>query len=160
MAKWRASTKSPKRQRSFFSLFETEMRVVFKCLSFNFHFPLAHHRLFNSFSAHRSTKITLSPPLSFPLSPTAIIMQSNRLQIDKLSTAISEFFFFFMGYTRKYYYDTVFETCLTTRSPTSLIPCLVYDVRTVYSETTSSEVVHLIRKSIDQFCRPNWLSQN
>lgn len=47
------------------------------------------HRLFNSFSTLRSTKITLSPSLSLSL---PFIMQSanlsNRLQIDKLSTAI------------------------------------------------------------------------
>lgn len=125
------------------------------------------HRLFNSFSTLRSTKITFPLSLSLSLS-LSFIMQSanlsNRLQIDKLSTAISVFVspnsssslwaphafkatlqmlcFCFIFYS-------LFETCLTTRTTALLIPCLVYGIRT----TSTQHIQLLIGKSIDQLCR-------
>lgn len=120
------------------------------------------HRLFNSFSTLRSTKITLFPSLSLFIMQSANL--SNRLQIDKLSTAISVFVspnsssslwaphafkatLQMLCFCIIFY--SLFETCLTTRTTALLIPCLANGIRT----TSTQHIQLLIGKSIDQLCR-------
>lgn len=60
------------------------------------------HRLFNSFSTLRSTKITLSPSLSLHYAIGELIKSQANWQIVNCDfcLCISEFFFFFMCSTR------------------------------------------------------------
>lgn len=100
------------------------------------------HRLFNSFSTLRSTKITLFPSLSL-----SSLCNRRTYQIAcKLTNCQLRFLFLYLRILLLLYglhthskllckcsvsvlfFYSLFETCLTTRTTALLIPCLAYGI--------------------------------